>query len=648
MFAAFRALFKSKLFTGALFSLLVVSFIALGISGSNQGGGGVSNWVIKSGNRAVDAPEFKRRFDAEKKQLEQQNGPISIEQVAINGLDQQILHVMAAQESISALSQKQGIQASDAQVATELRKNTALFNQITGQFDQQAYAQRLADNGMTPTIFEGMLRDDLTNQHLASGIAAGLRAPRIATAWIGAYYLEQRTVSMFVLDPSMVAKPDQPTDAELAAFLKANAARFTKPELRMLTVVNFDPAVLPSHAKIDPAEVQKRFDFRKDSLSKPETRSLLQISATDAAQANAISARLGKGEDPIVVAKALNRPITRLADKPKTALPDPKIAAAAFALKDGESSSPIQATLGYVVIKLLKTTPGVTADLASEKPTIEAEIRNQSAQDKVEEQVQAYDAAHTAGMSMTAAAAKAGVTAVIIGPVTAQGVDGMGKPVPGATPELLKTAFAQSTGMDSEVEDSGKGVSYTVRVDKVIPPVLPPVAEIKPLLVQLLNARKTMDAIAARAEALRDRIKKGETIQAVAASAGAKVIALPALDRLRAGQDPNVSKSLPRDLIDKMFSVGPGEAFLADAGPPRTIVAHMDSILPGDVSKVAQVTEAQRPQLTAAIFRDMQAGAQTRAVKVMKTKTDLATARNAIGVDTNLAAKADGKPAPKT
>ncbi|MEI6281908.1 MAG: SurA N-terminal domain-containing protein, partial [Alphaproteobacteria bacterium] len=225
MFTAFRALFKSKLFTAVLFSLLVVSFIGLGIRGSTQGGGSVSNWVIKSGDRAVDASEFKRRFDAEKKQLEQQNGPISIEQVALNGLDQQVLHVMAGQESISALSQKQGIQASDAQVATELRKNTALFNQITGQFDQQAYAERLAENGMTPTIFEGLLRDDLTNQHLASGMAAGLRAPRIATAWIGAYYLEQRTVSMFVLDPSMVAKPAQPTDAELAAFLKANAAR---------------------------------------------------------------------------------------------------------------------------------------------------------------------------------------------------------------------------------------------------------------------------------------------------------------------------------------------------------------------------------------------------------------------------------------
>ena len=211
MFAAFRALFKSKLFTGVMFGLLVVAFIGLGIRGSSQGGGSVSNWVIKAGSRTVDAPEFKRRFDAEKMQLEQQNGPITIEQVALNGLDQQVLHVMAAQESLSALTQKIGISASDAQVAAELRKNTALFNQVTGQFDQQAYAQRLSEAGMTPAIFEGLLRDDLSNQHLAAGLGAGLRAPRIFTAWIGAYYLEQRDVSMFVLDPSNVAKPPPPT-----------------------------------------------------------------------------------------------------------------------------------------------------------------------------------------------------------------------------------------------------------------------------------------------------------------------------------------------------------------------------------------------------------------------------------------------------
>ena len=386
MFAFIRKLSKSW-FAVVLFSILIVSFAVWGIRDAFTGS--VDNWVIKAGPRTVSAPEFKRRFDIQKRQLEQQNGPISIEMAATNGLDQQMLSALAAQEALSALIAKSGLRVSDAQLAAELRKNTALFNQVTGQFDQTAYEQRLAQEGMTPALFEGLVRDDLAAQQLVAGLAFGLRAPRIYTAWIGAYALEQRDVSLFSLDPSMVPRPAPATDAELADFLKNNAARFTKPEQRVLQVVEFNPAGLEAQAVVDPAEVQKRFDFRKETLAKPETRSLVQISAADAAQAATIAARLTKGEDPNAVAKALNRPLTNLVDRPRTALPDAKIAAAAFALTPGQTSAPISGTLGFVVLKLLAVTPGTTADFAAEKPKIEAEIRSQYAQDKLDEQIQA-------------------------------------------------------------------------------------------------------------------------------------------------------------------------------------------------------------------------------------------------------------------
>ena len=48
--------------------------------------------------------------------------------------------------------------------------------------------------------------------------------------------------------------------------------------------------------------------------------------------------------------------------------------------------------------------------------------------------------------------------------------------------------------------------------------------------------------------------------------------------------------------------------------------------------QVARVIEAQRPQLTAQIVRDMQAQIQAYAVTVVKTKTDLVRARTAIGM----------------
>ncbi len=647
MFAAFRGLFKSRVFTVVLFGLLLVAFVALGVQSGGTGGGGVSNWVVKAGSRTVSAPEFKRRFDAQKRELEQQNGPISIEMAATNGLDLQMLRAVAGQEAFAALMQRAGIRISDAQVAAQLRKNTALFNPVTGQFDQQIYAQRLGEQGLTPAGFETLIRDELSADQLVSGLAYGLRVPRIYTSWIGAFALEQRDVSLFVVDPSMVPRAAEPTDAELAEFLKANAARFTRPELRAITVVEFNPAGLEAQATVDPAEVQKRFDFRKDSLSKPETRTLLQVSAANAGQAQQIADRLAKGEDPAAVAKALNRPLTTLADRPKSALPDAKIAAAAFALKDGQSSGPVEAQLGYVVLKLIKTTPGVAADLTAERARIEAEIRSQFAQDRVDEQIEAYDMAHSGGMSLTAAAAKAGAKVVNIGPVTAQGQNEAGMPVPGVDPALLKAAFAQPVGADSEVEEGANGASFALRVERVIPPTLPPLAAIKPALQQLLVARRTLDAVNARAVALTERVTKGESLAAVAASAGATVSSIKGLDRLRASQDPRVSQGVPRDLLEKMFGVKPGEAFMADAGPPRIIVAKLDAVRPGEVNQVARIIEAQRPQLTGQVFRDMQGQVQSRAMSVTKTKMDLARARNAIGVDPELAAKVDGKPAPK-
>ena len=237
-----------------------------------------------------------------------------------------------------------------------------------------------------------------------------------------------------------------------------------------------------------------------------------------------------------------------------------------------------------------------------------------------------------------------------IGPVTAQGVGADGKPVPGAGQAVVKSAFALAPGMDSEIEDAGNGASFAVRVERVVPAVLPSVTELKPLLLELFAARKTMDAINARAEALAERIKKGESINAVAASVGAQVGTIKALDRLRASQDPQISQTMPRELLEKMFGVKPGETFIVDGGPPRVIVAHLDAVRPGSTPQVARIIEAQRPQLTAQIFRDMQNQAQERAVKAMKARTDLARARNAIGVDPDLAARLDGKaaaPAPK-
>lgn len=647
MLANIRALSKSWL-VGGLMLLLVVAFAVTGMNDVFTGA--VDNAVVRAGSHKVDANEFKRRFDNQKRELEQQNGPITPEMILAGGLDVQVLRSIAGEESIAEMSRRMGIRASDSQVAAELQKSQGLFNPVTGKFDPEIYAQRLAEAGLTPAVYESMLRDGIANQHLLTGLAIGFRAPRIYAASIGSFALEQRDLAFIIVDPNMAPRPAAPTDADLTAFMQQNAARLTKPEYRQISLVEFNPAGLAAQAVIDPADVQKRFEFRKDTLSKPETRSFVQISAADAAQGATIAARLAKGEDPAAVARELKRPIANLMDRPRSALTDPKIAQAAFSLNPGQASAPISAALGVVVLKLINVTQGQAVDFATEKPKIEDEIRAKFAEDKVGDQVQAFDTAHTAGNSFAASAAKAGVTVRSIGPVSAQGAGLDGAPVQGLTADMLKTAFATSGGADSEIQEVAGGVSYAIRVEKIIPPALPPMAEIKPILIQAYTAQKTIQAVTARAEALAERVRKGEAIEAVAASAGATVQRINGLDRLRATQDEAIARTVGNDILGKMFGVKSGEVFVADAGPPRVVVAKLQAIRAGDAAMAGRVAESQRPALSQQLFQGMQAGAQAYALKKVKTRTDLARARTAIGIAPEQAQAADAaasKAAPK-
>ena len=147
MLANIRALSKSW-FVGGLLLLLVVAFAVTGMNDVFTGA--VDNAVISAGKHKIDGAEFKRRFDAQKRDLEQQNGPISPEMIVAGGLDVQVLRILAGQESVAEMARRMGLHGSDEQIAAELRKSQALFNPITGKFDPEIYASRLAEIGTTP------------------------------------------------------------------------------------------------------------------------------------------------------------------------------------------------------------------------------------------------------------------------------------------------------------------------------------------------------------------------------------------------------------------------------------------------------------------------------------------------------------------
>jgi len=420
----------------------------------------------------------------------------------------------------------------------------------------------------------------------------------------------------------------RPTDAQLTAFMQENAQRMMKPEFRQLTVVRFSPSQVAGSIPIDENEVKKRFDFRKDTLSTPETRTVIQVPAKDAATAAQIQQRLAKGEDPAAIAKSLGVEAITYSAKPQSAIPDKKIAAAAFATPAGQVAT-VKGDLAMAVIKVVSVTPGKAVTLDQVRPAIEAEIRKDAAADKVYQLTQAYDDAHQGGANLQQAAQKAGVPTITLGPLTRTGVDQQGQPVQGLSQKLVDTAWSLPQGGESEIEDAGNGEYFAVRVDKVIPAAMRTLAEVRGPLTDAWKKREIARAMQAKADQLAARLGKGESLQAVAKSAGVSVTEVPGIDKQNAQKD----QTLSQDMLAKIFTAKPGDAFTAQFSRFAFVVGKLEAVHPGDPARLAAMAEQIRPQMNQAFFKEMGEAAELSARRKVKVQIDDNRAREAIGLE---------------
>lgn len=634
MFQKLTNTIKSAL-AAAIMIILMIAFLMSGSQGRLDAfKGNFSGAVITAGGHSVTPFEFKKAFEAEKGRYEQQyQAPISVEDAVKGGLDKEILSNLAIQNAIREWLGRLGLRASDKMLAGVIHKDQNFANPVTGQFDPEGYKSLLQRNELTPAEYEKGLKEQIATTQFAVMLQLGNQAPSIYSALAAAYVSETRDASYFILDLKSVPAPARPTDEQLAAYLKTHAADWTRPEMRTLTVVRFSPKDFLDKVTVDPADVQKQFDFKKDSLSKPETRSIVQFPAKDAKAAADIAAKLKGGADPVTLARASGAKLVTYDDKPRTAFPDPTIAAAAFSLKEGEISAPVKTQFGsYAVLKVEKVTPGSVATLESARAEIEADLKQKAAAKKAYEVSNAYDTAHTNGATLPDAARKAGVEPMSIAAVSADGRDMHAKPIDGLSPEVLKTAFATAAGSDSDIEEltAEKGVYYAVRVEKVTPPALIPLAEIKDQLTKKLMQEAIYSAMADKAKALQARLAKGEAIDAVARSAGASVSRITGASRQ---EQDKYAKDYGRNFAGLLFSQKPGSAFLALTPKGVIAVVKVDAIKTGDPRQLAMFTAAQRGPFGRQLVEDISPQVAEYAKTRIKPKTHRELALTALGLD---------------
>ena len=628
MLARIRAFAKSWVAL-LLLGLLIVSFAIFGIEVVFQPRGG--DWAVRAGDRTISGVEFRRLFDNYRQQAQQQSGqPLSVEDAVERGLHLRVLDELAASEAFAALLGRLGIVPADSLVVAEIRKAPIFFNPISGVFERAAYERELAKNELTPERFEGFLRDEIAQSHFVSGVVGGLRAPRVYTAATAAFQAEIRDVSLALVHPGLIQQPAAPTDAQLTAFLNENASQLRRPEFRALTVVRFNAADVANTITVDPAEVQRQFAFRRESLSTPERRTLVQIPAANQAAAQQTAQRLRAGQDPAAVARSLGRDPLPYNNVPLTAITDRRVGEAAFRLQPGQVSDPIQGELGWSVVRVTAVTPGVQPTIEQARPTIEAELRANAAEDRISTLVEQYERAREEGANLPEAARRAGAPALTLAPVTQDGRAQTGQPL-GLEPQLLAAAFELQAGEESEVIELGQGRYAAVRVDRRIAPALPALNEVRAPLAQAWTQREVARRLQRRAEELAATARRGGTLEAAARAIDAPFTRVPNLTRSGEGSP------VPPQTVADIFGARRGEIFTAGNGNIGILVGRVEAVRFPPAAQLALGVDQRRPAITLDILQEMGEAARRAARNAVKTRTNPERAGAILGV-----APADG------
>lgn len=626
MITNFRDFAKSK-WAIALFALLIISFAVVGGTQTDVFGGMGAQHVITAGDRSVDAAEFRTEFERVRTNAqEQEQRPVTLQELVEANLHVRYLESQTGRLGFLAWAYESGIRPDKELILKRIREIPAFFNQITGQFDQQQYLQALAAQNVTSKQLEDEFSDTAISEHFASAVQAGLHSPRIFGALIAGRALETRDGRWFTVTQAMAGTTAAPTDAQLTAFISENAAQLRRPEFRVATVVLFNDVAGAAPQPVTEERIVERFEFRKDGLSTPERRTFTTLTVADRAAADRIAAALRAGQSPAAVAQANQVQPTDYNAQPQSALSDPAVATAVFGLTSGEVSAPIEGRVGFTVAKVTAIAPGAPATLEGVRSAIVAELQEEDAKARVFGRVEAYEKARTDGKSLADAVREINARMVQLPPFTQDGRLPDGQPM-NAPPQILQNAYALTKGGESDVIDAGQGQYFVLRLDDITPAALPALADIREPLAQQWVQRENARRLTNKAEELAARVRAGEDIAVVAASASTTV-------NVRTGVQQNAESqtTVGEGVLRGLFGQGRGQVFTGPASNSAYVVGRVDAIhaaVPAEAAPIAQQIRPRMDQeLVAGIGEQLVAAAALR----IKASNDPARAVQALGV----------------
>ena len=586
-----------------LLGLLVISFAIWGASGAFTGGLGTD--TIRVGDTRVSMVDYRLAYQTRVGALEQQlNQTLTRDQVRSLGIDQSVTNQLVAGAVLDQSAREMGLGVSDDQLA-KLIGDDPTFKDSAGIFSRERLIAALRSVGMSEDDYVRSQHAVAMRNQLVSGLAQGVAAPDVFYSAFSQYQSEKRVFDYVLVDRTAVTAAPEPAETDLSTFYEANKDKYVAPEYRKLVIVRLTPEDIAKPDEVTAEEIAAEYEATKLQYTKPEQRRVQQIAFPDAAAAKAAADKLAAGETFDAVLTGLGRTPADadLGMLRRDQIPDAKIAEAAFSLAANTPSGVVEGAFGPVILRVTEIGPQTVAPLSELEGEIRETLAEKKAADVIFDTHDKIEDERAAGDPLADAAKKAGLTAITVEQVDAQGNDPSGKPVENLPEKkaLLEQAFATDEGVEADPVNIGSNGFVWFEVAGVTPQRQKPLTEVRDAVKAAWIEAEIGKKIDEIAKGIAERVSKGEDFAAVAASVLPQVNGAPQtlkqsgeLARTESGAD------LQQGAVAAGFAMPQGGVTTTPgAQPPSQIVLKVSKVIPGaDASAPAELRSRVDSQIS--------------------------------------------------
>ena len=531
-------------------------------------------------------------------------------------LDRELLELQISQASLDQQARDMGLAIPEAAIVAGIR-NDPRYQGPDKKFNRAIFEERVRQSGFNDVGYIRERRASDLRDHLTESIVAGITPSNTLITIAHKFREETRTVAAMTFDATKLPKVADPDDTKLKEFYETNKRQFVAPETRQIAVLFLARDDITSRAAVDAAEVKATWEKSRTSWDIPERRRMQQIVYKSKDAAQAVAKEIAAGKSFLMAALEEQGAQGRLDQGllPRSGISDSKLAAAAFSLPLNQLSEPIEVKGAAVLIRITEIQPGRARPFDEVEKEIKEDLESRKARDLGQRLHDQIEDMRGAGKSLKQAADELKLKVTEIAEVDKSGKSADGKPAltHADASRVIGSAFEGDKAVPRDPLELSDGSEAWIEVLAVTPEKQKGLDDVKAELKTAWLQAENRKAASAAAQALVERIKKGETLEAVAKSQTVKV------DISKPFKRSEPVTGLPPGAIRQAFTLPKGGVAMAETADGKSRLVYVVTEI-----KVADApTKEQAEQLSRFLEGQIQNDART---------TYLTALRNRIGV----------------